>query len=133
MFRATEPAARAAGDTGHAGRRFTAVGRQGAVLAAVAAVALAAAACSSSPSGGSGTASGPIVFADVAPFSGPDAALGPTYLVSAAHRLTPGATLRTPYQRSVACSAARRTWSWSSAAHRTKRQQSFRLLTATRP
>jgi branched-chain amino acid transport system substrate-binding protein len=53
------------------------------VLAAVAAVALAAglAACgSSSPS--SGTLTGPIVFADVAPFSGPDAALGPIYLVS---------------------------------------------------
>src|SRR4029077_15605194 len=76
MFRATEPAARAAGETGYAGRRVTAVGRRGAVLPAVPAVALAAAACSSPPSGGSGTASGPIVFADVAPFSGPDAALG---------------------------------------------------------
>ncbi|HEY2575643.1 MAG TPA: ABC transporter substrate-binding protein [Streptosporangiaceae bacterium] len=40
------------------------------------------AACSTSSSGGSGAASGAIVFADVAPFSGPDAALGPTYLVS---------------------------------------------------
>jgi len=39
------------------------------------------AACGSSSSSG-GAAKGPIVFADVAPFSGPDAALGPTYLVS---------------------------------------------------
>jgi branched-chain amino acid transport system substrate-binding protein len=38
-------------------------------------------ACGSSSSSG-GAAKGPIVFADVAPFSGPDAALGPTYLVS---------------------------------------------------
>ena len=37
-------------------------------------------ACGSTSSGGS--SSGPIVFANVAPFSGPDAALGPTYLVS---------------------------------------------------
>ncbi len=52
-------------------------------LAAVAAVALAGAlaACGGS-SGTSPTSSGPLVFADVAPFSGPDAALGPTYLVS---------------------------------------------------
>jgi ABC-type branched-subunit amino acid transport system substrate-binding protein len=39
------------------------------------------AACGSSSSSG-GAAKGSIVFADVAPFSGPDAALGPTYLVS---------------------------------------------------
>jgi ABC-type branched-subunit amino acid transport system substrate-binding protein len=52
-------------------------------LAAVAAAALASglAACGSSPSSSSGS-KGSIVFADVAPFSGPDAALGPTYLVS---------------------------------------------------
>jgi len=51
-------------------------------LAAVAAIALAGglAACGSSSSGGG--SKGSIVFADVAPFSGPDAALGPTYLVS---------------------------------------------------
>jgi branched-chain amino acid transport system substrate-binding protein len=39
------------------------------------------AACGGS-SGGNGTAGGPMVIADVAPFSGADAALGPTYLVS---------------------------------------------------
>jgi branched-chain amino acid transport system substrate-binding protein len=52
-------------------------------LAAVAAAALVSglAACGSSPSSSSGS-KGSIVFADVAPFSGPDAALGPTYLVS---------------------------------------------------
>jgi branched-chain amino acid transport system substrate-binding protein len=51
------------------------------LLAAAAAVALAGglAACGNTSASGSG---GSIVFADVAPFSGPDAALGPTYLVS---------------------------------------------------
>jgi ABC-type branched-subunit amino acid transport system substrate-binding protein len=54
----------------------------GRIFTAAAAVALAVglAACGSSSSGGTG--SGPLVVADVAPFSGPDAALGPTYLVS---------------------------------------------------
>jgi neutral amino acid transport system substrate-binding protein len=81
MFRATKPAAAAAGNMGPAGKCRTAVGR-GRALAAISAVALTAglAACGSSSPGG--TASGPIVFADVAPFSGVDAALGPTYLVS---------------------------------------------------
>lgn len=54
-------------------------------IGAAAAVTLTAAlaACSSSPSSSSsGGASGSLTFADVAPFSGPDAALGPTYLVS---------------------------------------------------
>ena len=58
-------------------------------LAAAAAVLATAglAACSSSPtsSGGTASASGShssVVVADLAPFSGPDAALGPTYLVS---------------------------------------------------
>jgi len=57
-------------------------GRTARALAAVAAVALAGglAACGSSNS--SSGSKGSIVFADVAPFSGPDAALGPTYLVS---------------------------------------------------
>jgi neutral amino acid transport system substrate-binding protein len=40
------------------------------------------AACGSSSSSSSGGASGTLTFADVAPFSGADAALGPTYLVS---------------------------------------------------
>ncbi|MGB6458052.1 MAG: ABC transporter substrate-binding protein [Streptosporangiaceae bacterium] len=59
------------------------MGRSGRVLAGVAAVALAAAlaACGSSTSGGVPSGQS-IMFADVAPFSGPDAALGPTYLVS---------------------------------------------------
>jgi len=63
--------------------------RTAAVLSAAAAVLATAAlaACSSSSTSSSGTtgASGShsaIVVADLAPFSGPDAALGPTYLVS---------------------------------------------------
>jgi ABC-type branched-subunit amino acid transport system substrate-binding protein len=75
MFRATEPAGRTPGHR---------AGRSRGWAAAMAAVALTGglAACSSTSSGGGGTGSGAIVFADVAPFSGPDAALGPTYLVS---------------------------------------------------
>jgi ABC-type branched-subunit amino acid transport system substrate-binding protein len=85
MFRATTPAARAAGTTGRAGKRVNvAVG--GRVLAVIAAVSLGTglAACGSpSSSSSGGIPSGqPIIFADVAPFSGPDAALGPIYLVS---------------------------------------------------
>jgi ABC-type branched-subunit amino acid transport system substrate-binding protein len=63
--------------------------RTAAVLSAAAAVLATAAlaACSSSSSSSSGTTSASgshsaIVVADLAPFSGPDAALGPTYLVS---------------------------------------------------
>jgi ABC-type branched-subunit amino acid transport system substrate-binding protein len=84
MLRSTEPAARAAGQLRRAGDSEVRRGRPARVLAAVAAVALVGglAACSSSASGGSGGSKGSIVFADVAPFSGPDAALGPTYLVS---------------------------------------------------
>jgi ABC-type branched-subunit amino acid transport system substrate-binding protein len=53
------------------------------VLAVLAAVALAGglAACGSSGSSG-GKSGGTLIVADVAPFSGPDAALGPIYLVS---------------------------------------------------
>ena len=74
MFRATEPAGCAP---------VTRAGRSRGWAAAMAAVALTGglAACSTTSSGG-GTGSGALVFADVAPFSGPDAALGPTYLVS---------------------------------------------------
>ena len=68
----------------HSTRRRTA-----AVLSAAAAVLATAAlaACSSSSTSSSGTTSASgshsaIVVADLAPFSGPDAALGPTYLVS---------------------------------------------------
>jgi branched-chain amino acid transport system substrate-binding protein len=56
-------------------------------VAATAAFALALAACSSSNSGGTSGGSSPkagstLTIADVAPFSGADAALGPTYLAS---------------------------------------------------
>jgi ABC-type branched-subunit amino acid transport system substrate-binding protein len=51
-------------------------------VAAAAALACVLAACGSSPSSSGSSSKGSIVFADVAPFSGPDAALGPTYLVS---------------------------------------------------
>jgi branched-chain amino acid transport system substrate-binding protein len=55
-----------------------------AAVAATAAVALVLAACGSSSSGGTGSGSIPktLTVADVAPFSGADAALGPTYLAS---------------------------------------------------
>jgi len=62
--------------------------RTAAGLAAVVLTAAALAACGSKASSGGGTAGGagggssPVVVADLAPFSGPDAALGPTYLVS---------------------------------------------------
>ena len=82
MLRSTGPAARAASRrrrAEHAVHRGRAVG----MLATVAAVALTVglAACGSSPAS-SNSGKGSIVFADVAPFSGPDAALGPIYLVS---------------------------------------------------
>jgi branched-chain amino acid transport system substrate-binding protein len=51
-------------------------------LAALTAVGLTTALAACGSSSGGGVAGQPIVFADVAPFSGPDAALGPTYLVS---------------------------------------------------
>ena len=83
MLRSTGPAVRAAARRRRAGEHAVHRGRVVGVLAAVAAVALTAglAACGSSPSSSS-TGKGSIVFADVAPFSGPDAALGPIYLVS---------------------------------------------------
>ena len=64
--------------------------RAGAILAASALAALGLAACGSSSGGGSsaggGSSSGAsgskLTVADVAPFSGADAALGPTYLAS---------------------------------------------------
>jgi ABC-type branched-subunit amino acid transport system substrate-binding protein len=85
MFTATKPAAGAAASTGTAGTRGS-TSKGGRTLAVLAAVALgtALAACGSTGASSSGgIASGQqIVFADVAPFSGPDAALGPIYLVS---------------------------------------------------
>lgn len=79
MLRATELAGRAPRNRTIGSHR-----RTGAWPAAMAAVALTAglAACSSNSPGGGAAGSGALVFADVAPFSGPDAALGPTYLVS---------------------------------------------------
>jgi branched-chain amino acid transport system substrate-binding protein len=88
MFMSTESAARAAGRLRRAGDTAVGLGGPARALAALAAVALLAglAACSNSAAGGGGSSGGgskgSIVFADVAPFSGPDAALGPTYLVS---------------------------------------------------
>jgi ABC-type branched-subunit amino acid transport system substrate-binding protein len=85
MFRATKPAAAAAASTGRAGTSGT-TSKGGRLLAGLAAVALgvALAACgTTAASSGGGIPSGQqIIFADVAPFSGPDAALGPIYLVS---------------------------------------------------
>jgi ABC-type branched-subunit amino acid transport system substrate-binding protein len=82
MLRSTKQAARAAGRPRRAGGSSRTRARPARVLAVVAAAALAsgAAACGSSTS--SSGSKGSVVFADVAPFSGPDAALGPTYLVS---------------------------------------------------
>ncbi len=51
-------------------------------VAALAAVALAAALAACGSSGGQAASHSTLIFADVAPFSGPDAALGPIYLVS---------------------------------------------------
>jgi ABC-type branched-subunit amino acid transport system substrate-binding protein len=82
MFRATEPAASSAGTIGQTGRRHRRARQGRAGLAAIAAAGLVAGLAACGSSSGGGTSSGPIVFADVAPFSGPDAALGPTYLVS---------------------------------------------------
>jgi neutral amino acid transport system substrate-binding protein len=58
------------------------VGRRRGCLAALAAVTLAAALAACGGSGGQAASHSTLVFADVAPFSGPDAALGPIYLVS---------------------------------------------------
>ncbi len=69
---------------GRAGNTAMTFRRSSRWLAAIGVVALAAAlaACGSSPSSGGIPSGQSIVFADVAPFSGPDANLGPTYLVS---------------------------------------------------
>jgi len=88
MLRATSTAAGAVVSTGRPNQRATAA-RGGRVLAVTAAIGLGIglAACGSSgsgsPAGSGGISAGQqIVFADVAPFSGADAALGPIYLVS---------------------------------------------------
>jgi ABC-type branched-subunit amino acid transport system substrate-binding protein len=66
------------------GRRSTATARRTGLLASIAVVAaLLVAACGGSSSGSGGAAAGgTLQIADVAPFTGTDAALGPTYLVS---------------------------------------------------
>jgi branched-chain amino acid transport system substrate-binding protein len=51
-------------------------------VAAMAALGTGLAACGSSTSGSTGSSKATLVVADVAPFTGPDAALGPTYLAS---------------------------------------------------
>src|SRR6266481_594739 len=56
--------------------------RRRACLAALAAVTLTAVMSGCGSSGGQAASHSTLIFADVAPFSGPDAALGPIYLVS---------------------------------------------------
>ena len=51
-------------------------------MAAAVTLTAALAACSNNSSSSGAASNGTLTFADVAPFSGPDAALGPTYLVS---------------------------------------------------
>jgi len=76
MFNSRDQVAPAAGLSHHRYLRAISV-------AAAVALAAALAACSSNSSSSSGTSSGAtLTFADVAPFSGVDAALGPIYLVS---------------------------------------------------
>jgi ABC-type branched-subunit amino acid transport system substrate-binding protein len=87
MFTSAGPAAHAAGRPGSAGDSAITRGRPVRARAAAAAAAVALvgglAACGGSThASGGGGATGALVFADVAPFSGADAALGPTYLVS---------------------------------------------------
>src|SRR5258706_8777436 len=69
----------------HPGRTANRTARRLRAVSALVALSLAAvlAGCSSSPSSGGGASShSTLIFADVAPFSGVDAALGPIYLVS---------------------------------------------------
>jgi branched-chain amino acid transport system substrate-binding protein len=53
-----------------------------AVVALCAVAALTLAACAGTSAGGGGAATGPLTIADLAPFTGPDANLGPIYLAS---------------------------------------------------
>ena len=84
MFESAGSAASAAGNEGHKTSRYGRSFRACSMAVAIAlAAALAACSSSSGSSGSSGVASGStLTVADVAPFSGVDAALGPTYLVS---------------------------------------------------
>ena len=79
--RPERPGLRAPGLKPGSGRR--AIALAAAVLAAAGLAACSSSSSSSSPSSGTSSSSGgTLVVADLAPFSGPDAALGPTYLVS---------------------------------------------------
>jgi neutral amino acid transport system substrate-binding protein len=79
--RPERPGLRAPGLKPDSGRR--AIALAAAVLAAAGLAACSSSSSSSSPSSGTSSSSGAtLVVADLAPFSGPDAALGPTYLVS---------------------------------------------------
>jgi ABC-type branched-subunit amino acid transport system substrate-binding protein len=79
--RPERPGLRAPGLKPDSGRR--AIALAAAVLAAAGLAACSSSSSSSSPSSGTSSSSGgTLVVADLAPFSGPDAALGPTYLVS---------------------------------------------------
>ncbi|HEX9032635.1 MAG TPA: ABC transporter substrate-binding protein [Streptosporangiaceae bacterium] len=81
MFEPPHAAAPSAGPIRH--DRLARHGRLARSLALAAAVTLTAALAACGSSGGSsGGSKSTLVFADVAPFSGPDAALGPIYLVS---------------------------------------------------
>jgi ABC-type branched-subunit amino acid transport system substrate-binding protein len=90
MFESAGSAASAAGNEGHKTSRYGRLFRACSMAVAIALAAVLAACSSSSSSSGSsgnsnssGSASGStLTVADVAPFSGVDAALGPTYLVS---------------------------------------------------
>ncbi len=91
MFGSAGSAASAAGNEGHKtsryGRLFRACSMAGAIALAAALAACSSSSSSSPSSSSSSTSSGvssgsTLTVADVAPFSGVDAALGPTYLVS---------------------------------------------------
>ena len=64
------------------GTASRAIALAAAVLAAVGLAACSSSSSSSTPSTGTSSSGAALVVADLAPFSGPDAALGPTYLVS---------------------------------------------------
>ena len=86
MFSSTgSPTADKHGRTGNR-RRQLPISRLTVTVAALAALGTGLAACGSSSSGSSGSSGSSskatLVVADLAPFTGPDAALGPTYLAS---------------------------------------------------
>jgi ABC-type branched-subunit amino acid transport system substrate-binding protein len=83
MFESAGSAASAAGNERHEASRYGRLFRACSMAVAIAlAAALAACGSSSSSSSSSGASGSTLTIADVAPFSGVDAALGPIYLVS---------------------------------------------------